>query len=168
MGELYSVLFVCRQNVCRSPMAACLLCDLVAQHSDLFAWRIESAGTWIVAGEALALRAYQAMKQLGLELHGHRSRCVSYDLLQSFNLILTMEKGQQEALGIEFPALRSRIYCLSELIGQHWDLVDPPGGDLTNYIAVAQQIRGVLMDGIDEIRRLARGIELEAPTGEQI
>jgi hypothetical protein len=36
-------------------MAACLLCDLVAQHSDLFAWRIESAGTWTVAGEALAL-----------------------------------------------------------------------------------------------------------------
>ena len=158
MGELYSVLFVCRQNVCRSPMAACLLCDLVAQNGDLSAWRIESAGTWSVEGDALAQRAYQAMKQLELKLDGHRSRCVSYDLLQSFNLILTMEKGQQEALGIEFPKLRSRIYCLSELIGQHWDLLDPPGGDLTDYVAMAQQMRRVLMDGINEVKRLARGI----------
>ena len=56
MGELYSVLFVCRQNVCRSPMAVCLLCDLVAQNGDLSAWRIESAGTWSVEGDALAQR----------------------------------------------------------------------------------------------------------------
>jgi len=159
VGELYSVLFVCRQNVCRSPMAACLLCDLVAQHSDLSAWRIESAGTWSVAGDALAPRAYQAMKQLGLELDGHRSRCVNYDMLQSFRLILTMEKGQQEALWIEFPVLRSRVYCLSELIGQHWDLLDPPGGDLADYMDVAQQIRGVLKEGFDKIKRLAREVE---------
>ena len=63
--------------------------------------------------------------------------------------------------------MRSRIYCLSELIGQHWDLLDPPSGDLTEYVAVAQQIRGVLIDGIDEIKRLARGMESEASTGEQ-
>ena len=167
MGERYSVLFVCRKNVCRSPMAACLLCDLVAQNGNLSAWRIESAGTWSVAGDALVRRAYQAMKHLGLQLDGHRSRDVSNDLLQSFNLILTMEKGQQEALGIEFPALRSRIYCLSEMIGQHWDLLDPPGSDLTDYVTVAQQIRGVLIDGINEIKRLAREIESEASTGEQ-
>src|SRR5450759_1158879 len=106
VGELYSVLFVCRQNVCRSPMAARLLCDLVTQNDDLSAWRIESAGTWGIEGAALASRANQAMKQLGLELDGHRSRCVNGAMLQDFRLILTMEKGQQEALRIEFPALR--------------------------------------------------------------
>ena len=99
------------------------------------------------------------MKQFGLELDGHRSRCVNSDLLQSFSLILTMEKGQQEALGIEFPALSSRIYCLSELIGQHWDLLDPPGGDLADFLAKAKQIRGVLKGGLDTIKRLARGVE---------
>jgi protein-tyrosine-phosphatase len=137
-------------------MAARLLCDLVTQNDDLSAWRIESAGTWGIEGAALASRANQAMKQLGLELDGHRSRCVNGAMLQDFRLILTMEKGQQEALRIEFPALRSRVYCLSELIGQRWDLLDPPSGDLADYIDVAEQIRGVLEKGFDQIKRLAR------------
>ena len=139
-------------------MAACLLCDLVAQDDDLSSWRIESAGTWGDAGLAAAPRACQAMKEFGLKLDEHRSRCISHDLLPGINLILTMEAGQQEALGIEFPTLRNRIYCLSELIGQHWDLVDPSGGDLADYIAMARQIRSVLKTGLSEIKRLARGV----------
>ena len=103
MGELYSVLFVWRQNVCRSPMGSRLLCDLVAKTGDLSTWRIESAGTWRVEGAAVAPRANQTLKQLGLELDEHRSRIVSHDLLQSFNLILTMEKGNKRLWGSSSP-----------------------------------------------------------------
>ncbi|MHB1356444.1 MAG: arsenate reductase/protein-tyrosine-phosphatase family protein [Anaerolineae bacterium] len=159
MGELYSVLFICRQNMCRSPMAARLLCDLVAKTGDLSDWRIESAGTWSVEGAAATPRANQAMKQFGLELDEHRSRCVTSEMLENFHLILTMEKGQQEALGVEFPALRRRIFCLSAMIGQHWDLPDPPSGDLAEFVGIAMQIQGVLTRGLTMIKQLARGME---------
>jgi protein-tyrosine-phosphatase len=137
-------------------MAARILSSLVAKNSESALWRSESAGIWTVEGASAALRANQAMKQLGLELDGHRSRSVTLDMLRSFKLVMTMERGQQEALRIEFPALRNRIFCLSELVGQHWDLLDPPSGDLADYTAVAKQIQRTLEAGFSTLKRLAR------------
>lgn len=142
-------------------MAACLLNDLVTKKGELPVWRIESAGTWCVEGAAAVPRAKQAMKQLGLNLDEHRSRCVTCQMLQSFTLILTMEKGQQEALGIEFPALRRRIFCLSDMVGQHWDLPDPPSSDLVEFVSIAKQIQSLLIGGLDMIKRLAWGGEAD-------
>jgi protein-tyrosine phosphatase len=158
MGEQYSVLFVCHKNECRSPMAACLWMDLVSQHGTLSEWRIESAGTWSTDGAVMALRAYQALREIGLAPDGHHSQSVTYDLMHDYRLVLTMERGQQEALRTEFPEIRNRVFCLSEMVGQHWDLRDPTGSDLTEYVEVAKQIQSVLMRGMTKIMRLARGV----------
>jgi hypothetical protein len=83
-------------------------------------------------------------------------------MLASFRLILTMEKGQQEALGIEFTALHSRIYCFSELVGQHWDLLEPTGGGLEEFVAPAKHRRRLLKSGRDMLKRQAREPGLDA------
>ena len=113
----YAVLFVCRTNLCRSPMAACLLRDLLSRRdlpsrSDRVAatgrpeeWRIESAGAWAQEGQPAAPLARRALGEWGLDLPDHRSRSVSRELLQGFHLILAMERGQVEALRAEFPDL---------------------------------------------------------------
>jgi protein-tyrosine-phosphatase len=82
-------------------------------------WRIESAGAWAIEGAEMLPKVNLALKHLELELYEHRSRGVTREMLQSFNLILAMEKGQQETLRVELPTLYNRIYRLSEMIGQH-------------------------------------------------
>ena len=45
------------------------------------------------------------MSQRGLDIRDHRSRTVTAEMLESSDLILTMETGHKEALQVEFPSL---------------------------------------------------------------
>jgi protein-tyrosine-phosphatase len=150
---MHSVLFVCTANICRSPMAAALLrAKVAAESAD---WRIESAGTWAREGSPAATRTLLVMKERGLDISDHGSRSVSRELLKSFNLILTMEHGQKEAMQIEFPEVARRIYLLSEMIGQRFEIADPMGGFDEDFQATAKEIDDLLDRGLQRIRQLA-------------
>ena len=151
----HSVLFVCRANLCRSPMAACLLRDLLSRRGDPGAWRIESAGAWAQEGAPAAPLARRALGEWGLDLPDHRSRSVSRELLQGFQLTLAMERGQAEALRAEFPDLAPRVYLLSEMAGRGTDLPDPPDGRLVEVLDLARRIRELLVQGLERVLSLA-------------
>lgn len=150
-----SVIFVCTANICRSPMAERLLKKLV--EPDLQNWRIESAGTWASGGQPASTRAAQILEKRGVSLQDHRSKSVDQELLESFNLILVMEKGHKEALGVEFPDLAGRIYLLSEMAGKEQEIRDPMGGNTPDFEAAADEIETLLQAGLSRIRELASG-----------
>ena len=160
-GATHSVLFVCRANLCRSPMAARLLRDLLSRRDRVAAtgrpeeWRIESAGAWAQEGAPAAPLARRALGEWGLDLPDHRSRSVSRELLQAFPLILAMERGQAEALRAEFPDLAPRVYRLSEMAGRRMDLPDPPDGRLVEVLDLARRIRELLVQGLERVLSLA-------------
>ena len=81
-------------------------------------WRIESAGTWAVYGEQAAPRAIKVLKARGIDLSAHRSRVVDPNMLSQMRLILVMEKGHKEALQVEFPRYASKVFLLSEMVGE--------------------------------------------------
>lgn len=150
---MHSVLFVCTANICRSPMAAALLrAKVAAEAAD---WRIESAGTWALEGNPAASQAQLIMKERGQDIFAHSSRSVSRELLKSFNLILTMEHGHKEAMQIEFPEVSRRIFTLSEMIGQRFEIADPIGGSTADFQATADEIEELLTRGFERIRQLA-------------
>jgi len=151
-----SVLFVCTANIIRSPMAAALFADRVEQKlknnpTGLLTWRIESAGTWAMDDMPVAEKALIVMHEMGLDLGQHRSRVVHRSLLKSFDLILTMEKNQKEALRAEFPELSSRIHLLSEMAGSFGDVPDPVGGSLLNFRDTAHELAQLIDEGFDPI-----------------
>ena len=151
---MYSVLFVCTANVCRSPMAMGLLKAKVKSEKDT--WRIESAGVWAMPGYPAAENTQLILSEIGVDLSGHASRPVSRELLAEFKLILTMESGHKEALKAAFPQFASRVYMLSEMIGKVDDLGDPIGRPLVDFRATAREIHQVLTQGFGRIRALAR------------
>jgi protein-tyrosine-phosphatase len=122
---------------------------------DWRSWRIESAGTWAEPGQPASQDAQQTMQRRGLDISQHRSRPISAQLLEDFQLILTMETGHKEGMQIEFPGLASRIYLLSEMNGEFVTIRDPYGSSLQNYEAAANEIDRRLVNGMDRIRRLA-------------
>jgi protein-tyrosine phosphatase len=154
------VLFVCTGNICRSPMAAALLFrHLQKSESDWQTWHVDSAGTWATPGQNATSEAQQVMKDMGLDISEHRSRLVTAELMEPFNLILTMESGQKEALKVEFPKYARRIYMLSEMVGEQDPIRDPTGGTLNDYVSVADLIDRKLQNGLPRIRHLAKNLD---------
>jgi protein-tyrosine phosphatase len=150
-----SVLFVCTANICRSPLALGLFNDKISKEPDASFWKVDSAGTWAPEGESASSKSQLLLEQKGIDIHNHRSKSVSLELLRSFHLILTMERGQKEALQSEFPELKPRIYFLSEMIGQRYDIDDPYNGTLEEYQSTMDEIERILNLGFEKIRSLA-------------
>lgn len=138
-------------------MAMALFRHRLAQRDMAGDWRVESAGTWARVGVPAAPVAQTVMQERGLDLSAHRSRSVSRELLHSFGLILVMERGQREALQIEFPGVSGRVCLLSEMAGSAYDIPDPITGPLAEVRNVAREIDMVLERGFDRIVALADG-----------
>lgn len=152
-----SVLFVCTANLCRSPMAMGLL--KISLGPEASRWRIESAGTWAQEGLPAVAKTRQVVMARGLDLSSQRSRSITRSLMQEFNLILVMERGHKEALGIEYPKMRHKTFLLSEMIGQRFDIADPMGRSQAEFEDTAREIEAILSQGLERIRQLSTGSE---------
>ena len=151
-----SVLFVCTANICRSPMAEALLKEKVKNLPDAEKWHIASAGTWADDGNPAALFTQQLLLERGIDIRAHRSQPVSRDLLEEFNLILTMERNHKEALNIEFPEYAGRIFMISDLTGVGYDIADPIGGPLYDYEITLIELENLIERGFSRIVSLAQ------------
>jgi protein-tyrosine phosphatase len=149
-----AILFVCTGNQYRSPVAAAYL-NRRLQEEGLTDWRVDSAGTWTAAGRPALAAAHSAAQSLGVDLADHSTRPVDGTMLAGYDLILTMEQGQKEALQVEFPEIASRTYLLAEMIGGvPFDVPDPvtqPG----NAEQILRDMCDVIDSGLFRIRELA-------------
>ena len=85
----------------------------------------------------------------------HRSRQIDRPLVNQFNLILTMEQGQKEALRTAFPEYSGRIFLLTEMVKEKGDIADPIGGSVGEFQSTARELEQILDQGMDRIRHLS-------------
>ena len=121
----HHLLFVCTANICRSPMAEVLARDY-ARRRD---WRIEtrSAGIMGLIDKPAHKRSKRAMKEMGLDLEGHKSGGLSDELVDWADYILVMELGHQIKLHRRFPRSEGKVLMLGTFGGSH-EVPDPIGG----------------------------------------
>ncbi len=126
------VLILCTGNSARSQMAEGLL-----RHDGGAAFEVLSAGTnpSHVRPEAIA-----AMREIGIDISGHRSKSVDEFVGQGFDYVITVCDNAKESCPV-FPAATQRI---------HWSLDDPaalqgPEGErLAEFRRVRDQLRSLL------------------------
>jgi arsenate reductase len=127
------VLILCTGNSARSQMAEGLL---RTDAGDRF--EVQSAG---VEPSRVRPEAIEAMREIGIDISGHRSKSVEEFLGQGFDYVITVCDNANERCPI-FPGTTQRI---------HWSFEDPAAadGDETERLSVFRRVR-------DEIRERLR------------
>jgi len=154
-----SILFICTANQFRSPLAAACLLNIIDLEKPAGEWVVESAGTWTSEGQPVPALTIQVARKLGLRgLEKQRTRQVSRELLSRFDLSIVMEAGHKEALQMEFPEARSRIFMLSEVVeGIAYDIPDPAQPDVEAY-PVSRELKMLIDRHADRIFKLAQSL----------
>ena len=136
-------------------MAAALFrIQLQQRVKDWQSWQVDSAGTWTEDGYGASENSCQVIARRGIDISRHQSKIVTPELLVRFDLILTMEAGQKEALQIEFPEVADRVYMLSEMMGVRRAVNDPMGKPIEAYEASAELLDQMISRGMDRILEL--------------
>lgn len=94
----YKILFVCMGNICRSPTAEGIMNHLIEEEGLQAFIQTDSAGTYGGhAGELPDTRMRQHASRRGYHLT-HRSRRITLEDFELFDLILVMDDNNMDAL----------------------------------------------------------------------
>ena len=146
-----TVLIVCTGNLCRSPMAAALLRARLARDEARWDWQVSSAGTWATDGLPASVHAVEEMAGRGIDLRAHRARNVTRELMAGADLILAMARNHAEALRAAFPEHAHKVYLLSEMVWQKYDVHDPYGSTPMEYAYIARELEQLIEAGYERI-----------------
>lgn len=107
MNEKKRVLILCTGNSARSQMAEGLMRDLGGDRLEVF-----SAG---IAASFVRFQAIEAMREIGVDISGHRSKGLSEFINDPFDYVITVCDHANTRCPI-FPGGGKRI---------HWSIADP-------------------------------------------
>jgi protein-tyrosine phosphatase len=115
-GRVGSVLFVCRGNVIRSPMAAALLRRRLSEFG-FDGISISSAGLHVNGNAQADARALPVAREFGVSLEDHRAQPVTPALAARADVIVAMDLINQVELCERYPEAKGRIVMLGAYAG---------------------------------------------------
>jgi protein-tyrosine-phosphatase len=135
-GGPKKILFLCYGNICRSPLAAALAQQNLAQIE------IESAGFHDATGRSCPEKMLRIAGSLGLDLSPHRSARVTRDQLPGADLIIAMDLENVHRIRTECPEALSRTTLLGLFAERAIvNIADPYLADESTTSKVCNQIR---------------------------
>ncbi len=118
-------------------------------------YEVTSAGTWTVEDHPPAPLAVEVMAERGVDISSHRSHSLTQKDMEEADLVVVMTLGHKDALALEFPPAKEKIYLLGELAGKSQDIEDPYGSDsLELYRQCADAIEKLLREGYPRLIEL--------------
>lgn len=148
------VLFVCRANVCRSPMAEAIF-NALARDAGIEA-RAGSAGVAALENRTLDPNARTALEELGVYPGDHRGRQVNRAIVEQADLVLTMSPRQREELVEGFEASSRAVDTLPTYAGGvpgRDRIVDPHGRTMQSYRSTCREILEYVGLVVDRLAR---------------
>ena len=124
------VVFVCKSDTCRAPMAAALLreCSLKREIEIL------TRGLVVLFPEPLNQKASAVLISNGINLEGYMSEQLVAEDVDDHTLVLVMEeKHIPQVLAIIGEDKLEQVQVLTTLVGEELEIMDPYGAPLPSY-----------------------------------
>jgi protein-tyrosine-phosphatase len=146
-----TILFVCTANICRSPMAAALMRQRIAERGLADQVQVLSAGIWVREGDRASDGAATILGRRGISLEDHRSQAMTVELLTAADIVLVMEEEHRRSLFYLEPKYLHKVFLLTEMVGRSEEVADPYGGPLEGYATTADELDRLVTDGLPMI-----------------
>ena len=130
------VLFVCTGNLCRSPMAEAMA--TARGGGDV---TFESAGVRAAVGAPATPVAVGAVREIGIDLAGHRARQLDRDLAEAVDRIYVMTADHRAGVLEIAPGMEDRVFLLHP---DGADIDDPFGCTLDVYREIRDEIAAAI------------------------
>ncbi len=138
--SVQSVLFVCKGNICRSPLAEVYFKSLAEKEG----WKItvRSAGLETTPGKPAHANAKAVALQHRLSLDEHLTTQVHKELLDQSDLIIVMEILQKTRIHRLYPKSKGKVVLLGRFdsVGS-LEIADPYSGTSEDFLSCFQQVR---------------------------
>jgi protein-tyrosine phosphatase len=138
-ASVQSVLFVCKGNICRSPLAEAYFRSLVEKDGRRIT--VCSAGLETTPGKPADARAKAVAMEHRLSLDEHATTQVHMELLDQSDLIVVMEIMQRDRVQRLYPRSKGKVVLLGRFdSGGSLEIADPYGGASEDFLSCFQQV----------------------------
>lgn len=134
------VLFVCKGNICRSPMGEAYLRKKARQMGLQFI--VQSAGLDTTPGRPAHPYAVSEMLKHGMSLANHVTQMLHKDLVDQADLIIVMEVSQRTRLTRLYPRSKPKVFVAGRFARlDSLDIADPFSGTPQDFEVCFRAIR---------------------------
>lgn len=114
---------------------------LKKMHGD---FSVSSAGVSALDNSGAPYEALQVMQEYGIDISNHIAQQIDGGMVDDADLVLTMERQQEEFLKRMHQEAEGKIFNLKDYAGTCGDIQDPYGENIEFYREVAREIDGAL------------------------
>ena len=138
------IIFICYENICRSPLAEGILSSLLARYNLQHLFSDSSAGTVSYQqGSTPDERAVTVLSSLGIDISSVRARCIEYLDMGAYDWIFVMDYENYEEICRSFIShQKPKVHMVMEFVEGRSDqeVPDPYYGTIKEFERVMNDL----------------------------